>query len=125
MSHNKYISIIATAGIVSWISWIVVINKLNVFESMGISLLLFFLSLSIALICTFTIIGFYFRVWLNKNEIYYHHIQIAFRQSILLTLMVIGAMFFQILRILTWWSGGLLILTILLIELYFISKDPY
>ena len=71
MTHNKYITIIGAAGVLSWIAWWVVINKLNPLESTGLALAFFFITLFIAMACTFTVIGFYFRVWLNKNEIYY------------------------------------------------------
>ena len=123
MSHHRYLAFIAAAGVLSWIAWIVVLAKLNPFESTALALGLFFLSLFLALISTFTVIGFYFRVWLNKNEIYYDHINIAFRQGLLLTIITIGCLVFQIMRVLTWWSGLLFIATVTLIEFYFMAKE--
>jgi hypothetical protein len=125
MTHNNYLTIIGGAGVISWVGWIVVIQKLNPFESVGLALGTFYISLFFALTCTFTVLGFYFRVWLNKNEIYYHHIQIAFRQGILLTAIALGCLTFQMLGVLTWWSGLLLISAITLIEFYFMAKEPY
>lgn len=123
MTHNKYLAIIGTAGLVSWIAWVVVINKLDPFESTGLALALFYLSLFFALTCTFTVTGFYFRVWLNKNEIYYQHIHTAFRQGVLLSAITLGCLTFQIVGILTWWSGLLLIASITLIEFYFMAHE--
>ncbi len=123
MSHHRYLAIIGSAGVLSWIAWVVVINKLDPFASTGVSLGLFFLSLFVALICTFTVVGFYFRVWLNKNEIYYNHINIAFRQGVLLTFLAIGSLAFQLLGVLTWWSGLLFIAAITLVEFYFMAKE--
>lgn len=123
MSHNRYLAIIGSAGVLSWIAWVVVINKLDPFASTGVSLGLFFLSLFVALICTFTVVGFYFRVWLNKNEIYYNHINIAFRQGVLLTFLAVGSLAFQLLGVLTWWSGLLFIAAITLVEFYFMAKE--
>lgn len=123
MTHNRYLSIIGTAGLVSWIAWVVVVNKLDVFESMGLSLALFYISLFFALSCTFTVLGFYFRVWLNKNEIYYQHIHVAFRQGVLLTAITLGCLTFQIMGVLTWWSGLLLIATMTLFEFYFMARE--
>lgn len=123
MSHNRYLAIIGSAGVLSWIAWIVVLNKLDPFASTGLALGLFFLSLFVALICTFTVVGFYFRVWLNKNEIYYNHINIAFRQGVLLTFLAIGSLAFQLLGVLTWWSGLLFIAAITLVEFYFMAKE--
>jgi len=122
MTHNKYIGIIATAGIISWMAVYLVINKLNPIESLGLSMGLFFVSLVFALTSTFTILGYYVRVWFNKNEIYFDHINVALRQGILLTVVVIGALIFQLLGVLTWWSGLMLVAAIVLIELYFVAR---
>ena len=123
MSHNKYLTIIGSAGALSWLAWILVLNKLDPFESTGLALGLFFLSLFFALTCSFTVAGFYFRVWLNKNEIYYSHINVALRQGILLTLIAIGCLLFQLLGVLTWWSGMLFIGAVTLVEFYFMAKE--
>lgn len=127
MTHHRYLSIIAAAGIFSWIAWVVVIHrmdpKIGLTQINGLSLGLFYLSLFFALACTFTVLGFYFRVWLNKNEIYYQHIHIAFRQGVMLTLIALGCLTFQVLGILTWWSGLLLIASITLVEFYFMARQ--
>lgn len=124
MSHNNYLSVVAVAGLVSWLAWTVVIGKLDPFESKGLALGLFFLTLFIALTCTFSIVGFYLRLWLNHNEFFYQHIHLALRQGFLLAVIVNGCLTFQILRVLTWWSGVLLILTVTFVEMYFVAKDP-
>ncbi len=123
MSHHRYLAIIGIAGVLSWIAWIVVINKLDPFASTGLGLGFFYLSLFFALACSFTVLGFYFRMWLNKNEIYYSHINIAFRQGVLLTLIALGCLTFQLLRVLTWWSGLLLIAAVTLIEFYCMARQ--
>jgi len=123
MTHHRYLGIIGTAGVFSWIAWIVVINKLDPFESTGLALGLFYLSLFFALICTFTVAGFYFRVWLNRNEIYYNHINIALRQGFLLTMIALGCLTFQLLGVLTWWSGLLFIAAVTMVEFYFMARE--
>jgi hypothetical protein len=123
MTHHKYISIIALSGVLAWIAWIVVINKLTPYETMGLALSFFYVTLFIALSCTFTAIGFYFRVWLFKNEIFYKHINIALRQGMFLGLIAIFSLVFQMMRVLTWWSGFLLVVVFVLLEFYFSSKD--
>jgi hypothetical protein len=123
MTHHRYISIIALAGLLAWVAWVVVINKLSPVETMGLALAFFYVTLFIALSCTFTVIGFYFRVWLFKNEIFYKHINIALRQGVFLGLIAIFALVFQMMRVLTWWSGFLLVIVFVLLEFYFSSKD--
>lgn len=123
MTHHRYISIIAFSGLLAWIAWILIITKLSPYESMGLSLTFFFITLLIALACTFTVFGFYFRVWLFKNEIFYKHINIALRQGIFLGLIAVFCLVFQMMRVLSWWSGLLLVLIAVLLESYFSSKD--
>ncbi len=123
MTHQKYIMIIGSAALVSWLAFWLVIDKLDPFASTGLALALFFISLFFALTATFTIVGFYIRVWFNRNEIYYDHINVSLRQGILLTLIALGCLLFQLLNALTWWSGLLLIAAITMIEFYLVAKD--
>lgn len=123
MTHQRYIMIIGTAALVSWLAFYLVIEKLDPFASTGLSLALFFISLFFALTSTFTIVGFYLRVWFNKNEIYYDHINVSLRQGILLAMITLGCLLFQLLSVLTWWSGLLLIGAVTMIEFYLVAKD--
>jgi len=123
MTHHKYISYIALSGIVGWMAWLLVVFKLTPYESMGVALSFFFLTLLLALSCSFTVFGFYFRVWLFKNEIFYKHINIALRQGIFLGLITVFCLVFQMMKVLTWWSGLLLVVIAVLLEFYFSARD--
>ncbi len=129
MSHHRYLAIIGAAGVVSWIAWIVVLSRIDPKPGLnsvnGLGLGLFYLSLFFALACTFAVIGFYLRLWLNKNEIFYQHILISFRQGALLSTIAIGCLTFQLLRVLTWWSGLLLIATVTMVEFYFMARQEH
>ena len=123
MTHHRYIGIITVAGAISWIAWFLVLTKLSPYESMGPALTFFFVTLFIALATTLTAIGFYFRLWFFKNEIFYKHINVALRQGVFLSLVAVFSFVFQMMRVLTWWSGILLIVVAVLLEFYFSSKD--
>ncbi len=123
MTHSKYISIIGVAGLFSWFAWILVITRFSPYENMGFALAFFYITFLIALSSTFTVIGFYFRLWFFKNEIFYKHINIALRQGIFLALIAIFSLIFQMLRVLNWGSGILLIFVFVLLEFYFSSKE--
>lgn len=123
MTHHRYISFIGLAGLTAWIAWFLVVNKLDPYQTMGLALSFFFITIFIALTATFTVVGFYFRVWLLKNEIFYKHINIALRQGLILSLVAVFCLVFQMLQVLTWWSGFLLILIAVLLESYFSSRD--
>ena len=122
MTFRKYLSGIALAGSISWLAWILVVSKLNPFESTSLALILFFISLLFALTSTFTLLGFFFRKWLNRNEIYYEHLHVSLRQGALLSFCSIGCLIFLFLGILTWWNGLLLVTVITLVEFYFTAQ---
>ena len=123
MSRSLYLFGIFIAAVFGWASWGVVINKLSPYVSPAPALILFYTSLFIALTATFALLGFYLRVWLNKHEIYYQHINIALRQGVLLSLIMCTGLLFQRLRVLTWWDGLLLVLIMILVEFYFMAKE--
>lgn len=42
MTHNRYLAFVGIAGLVSWVAWFIVLNKLDPFESTALALVLFF-----------------------------------------------------------------------------------
>ena len=123
MSHSFYLLGIFIASVFGWASWGVVINKLSPYASPLPALALFYISLFIALTATFALLGYYLRVWLNKSEVYFQHINIALRQGVFLSILMCTGLIFQRLRVLTWWDGLLLVLVMILIEFYFMAKE--
>lgn len=123
MSRSLYLVGIFIAAIFGWASWGVVVNKLSPYISPVPALVLFYLSVFIAMTATFTLFGYYLRVWLNKHEVYSQHINIALRQGVLLSVIMCTGLVFQRLRVLTWWDGLLLVLIIILIEFYFMARE--
>lgn len=123
MNHRRYLIPIALAAFLSWISWLLVIIKIDPYLSTKIALILFFLTLFSSLVCTFTIIGFIIRRKVSHNEILFSYIGISLRQAILLTFCALGSLFFLLLGVLTWWDGFLLVLIASLIEFYISSSQ--
>ena len=123
MNYNKYMGIIGISAIIGWLGWVLVLTQLSPYKNTSISLTLFLLTLFIALTCSFTVLGFYFRLWLFKNEIFYQHINISLRQGLLLSLITTLCLIFQTAKVLTWWSGLLIITSAVLLEFYFSTKD--
>ncbi len=128
MITNRYIVYLVIAALVSWLAFYLVLNRLDPFVNnnittvAGLSLAMFFVSLFFALTSTFTILGFYIRVWFNKNEVYFDHLNVSLRQAVFLSLIALGSILFQILGVLSWWSGLLLIGSVVAIEAYLLSK---
>lgn len=121
--YLRVISIICFASALSWLAWIIVILNLDPYESTAIALSLFYLSLALALVGTFTLILFFLKKWKFKEEIYLKHIMISLRQGILLgavTLICLSLLMLGLLRI---WNGLLIVILITMIEFYLSGKD--
>lgn len=125
MAHKNYLIIILVAALLAWTAFVTVIFKFNPYESTSVALAFFYLSLFIALSCSFTLIGYFFRMWLYKNEVFYLHINVSLRQGVLLSLIAISCLVLLMLDVLTWWSGGLLITAAVLLEFYFASREEF
>jgi len=123
MKQKNYLLGLALAAIFSWLAWLLVISHINPFSMPTLALVLFFITLFLAISTTFSITGYYLRLWFNKDEIYFYHLTVSMRQGILLATLICLALIFQILRVLTWWDGLLLVTAITLIEFYFLTKE--
>ena len=121
--YKRYLLTIALTSVISWLAWGMVVTKLDPYESTGLALGLFFLSLFFALIGSFTLLGFGLRRWLGKDEVHYHHLSVSLRQGILLSVCTLLCVAFLILGILKWWNGLLLVTISVLIEMYLTSRD--
>lgn len=123
MYYSIYILSIFIAALFGWASFIIVLTKLSPYESAALALTFFYVSLFTALTATFGLIGYYIRVWIYNNEIYFSHITTSLRQGALLSSMTCVAFVFQRMRVLTWWDGLLLLTLIIFIEFYFMMKE--
>ena len=122
-NYKKYLLTIGLTAAVSWLAWGIVITKLDPFESTGLALGLFFLSLLFALIGTFTILGFGLRRWVGKEEFHEQHLTVSLRQGLLLSFCTIFCLAFLIVGVLKWWNGLLLVTVAVLIEMFLTSRS--
>lgn len=78
---------------------------------------LFFFTTGIA-----TLFLFWLRRTFSKNSELEASIGISFRQGALVALAVCALFLLQSFRLLVWWDGGIVVVGILLIELWFLSR---
>lgn len=84
--------------------------------------LLFYGSLLLALVGTFSLLGFFLRVWFTKEEVIFRHLGISTRQSIWFALLLVGSLLLLGAGYLRWWSEILLIVFLVLLEFFFLSR---
>jgi hypothetical protein len=123
MPHNRYILCILIAFALSLSAIFLVLSRLDPYESTSLALGLLFLSAFICLTSFFALLGYFIRKLIYNNEIIYSHINIALRQGLLLSVCSLACFFLLITSTLKWWSGGLIIVFITLIELYVSNQE--
>ena len=123
MTLNKYFISLGIATLFSWLSFVLIILKLNPFGEFNVSFTfsLFYLTLFLALTGTFTIMFSYIHSLREGGMSLYAHVSNAFRQGILLSILCVGLLVLQGLGMLTWWDGLLLAGGILCLELLFLA----
>jgi len=122
MSLRQLLIIVAGATVICWLSWIMVLFEVDPTTSGWVGLLVFYLSLFFALLGSFFLIVLLTRKYLLKKiELEHKIVGSSFRQSFFFALIIIGALFLQSKRFLTWWNIIILILAIGALEYFFLS----
>lgn len=122
MTLSTYLIGISVSTFLCWVAWVLTIINVDPIATGNWGMLSFFVSIFFAAIGTFTVIGFYIRLWFSSNEYYYENITISFRQGILLSFVIVGLLGLQSLRILNIFDGVLFVTSILLLEFYFLAR---
>lgn len=121
MNLYKYLIVLSICTLVAWLAWFFVILLMNPNSGGLLSFIFFYLTLIMALVGTFSVFGYIFRAFIKHDELAYKHVNVASRQSVLLTFLVVSTLLLQSFRVLMWWNLLLLILVTAFIELFFIS----
>lgn len=123
MTFRDYLLVMVIATVAAWAGWIVVLVSIDPTRSGWMGFLFFYLMLAIALVGTLSIVGAGMRVWLKREELVSRHVSRAFRQAILVSILVVGSLVLLSHALLTWWVMVLLVLALALIELVFMSAE--
>ncbi|MBU1148605.1 hypothetical protein KKI23_00790 [Patescibacteria group bacterium] len=123
MPLKRYLIGISLSTLLCWLAWVTVLYYINPESSGFIGLFCFYISLLIALVGTFALLGFFFRVWFSREEIVYKHVGISLRQSLLFSILIVGSLLLLGVELLTWWNGLLFIMGLAVFELFFLTRQ--
>ncbi|KKQ74639.1 MAG: hypothetical protein US94_C0001G0040 [Berkelbacteria bacterium GW2011_GWB1_38_5] len=115
---SLYFILFISAGLVA-----LILFNVNPYQSPFWMLLIFYFTLFLFWTAVFGLIGFYLRIWMTNREVIFAHLIPTLRQSLLISLVFVGLLFLQQMRVLNWWVASLLVVAILMIELFFKSKN--
>jgi len=120
---NRYVFFLALAGVMSSSSLYLVMTKIDPTTDETLGLVLFFLSLFFAVSSILSLIGYFLRMTLYRDELFLNHFNLSLRQGIILGICVCALMGLQVLRTLTWWNGLVIVIISFLIEIYFVAQE--
>lgn len=110
MTLKQYLAIMTAGTLLAWAIWGIVIFYFNPEQTKWTGFLLFYASLFLALLGTFSVFGFIIKAKTNKNdEIVFRHIKRTFRQGLFFSLFCVITLLLAQTRLLTWWNFSLLL----------------
>ena len=122
MGFRDYLLLMGGGTVAAWVAWVVALFAMDPTTSGIIGFLLFFVTLALALIGSFSILGTAFGVWRHPDELVSRQVGRSFRHAILFTGTILGTLQLFASDLFRWWTVGLLLLTITFIELAFLQE---
>lgn len=123
MTLKIFSSLIFVGMVLAWIGWLTILFYVDPTQTEPLGFLLFYFSLALALLGLFYLIGIFFRIKFQKKINIFLNFKTSFRQAIFFTILIIGTIFLQTQRILTWWNIILFILALTILEFFFVAKQ--
>jgi len=118
MTLKRYLLLMFLATLLCWLALASVMFYINPSEAGIVGFLLFYISLFLSLIGTFSLVGFILRVWLTTVPIF-RQVIISFRQGVLFSILVTAVLVIQSQNVLTWWITLLVMLLLGFVEFVF------
>ncbi|OGL73689.1 hypothetical protein A3D72_02105 [Candidatus Uhrbacteria bacterium RIFCSPHIGHO2_02_FULL_57_19] len=120
MTFRQYSIVMSLVSLVAWAGWIAVLFLVDPLSAGSLALLLFYFSLAAALVGTLSLFGLLIRlaVFRRRDTVLSKEVSAAFRQSMMITALLVGSLILQRFRLLTWWNSLLLVLVFGLVELF-------
>lgn len=101
---------------------LLLISNVNPFQAPFWVVGIFYLMIFLFLLGIFAIFGYYFKVWRSNREVIFAHLAPTLRQSAIFSLILVGLLFLEQIRVLNWWIASLFVISLLMLELFFRSK---
>ncbi len=126
MTLRFYLILMSIGTVICWVAWFFVLTGLDPNTAGLLGFLFFYSSLFLALVGTFSIIGFMVRRKILKDdELVFRHVKKTFRQGILLSTLVLTVLFLLQIQLLTWWVAILLAVLYAILESIIFTNRKY
>jgi Ca2+/Na+ antiporter len=126
MNLRYYLIIMSLGTLLCWFAWSSIVYSLDPFAAGILALSFFYGSLFLALLGTFSVLGFVIRrMFIKQDEIVFRHVRRTFRQGVIIATTVIIALLFLHLQLLYWWNSLLLVALAFILEAVFFTSRKY
>lgn len=123
MTLRQYILFMTFGTLLCYVSWFFIIFTVDPEKNSAAVLFFFYLSLFLALIGTFAVLGSLVKIKILKDDkSVFRQIKKVFKQSIFLSILIVSALLLRQYNLLTWLNGILLIVFILILENLFFKE---
>lgn len=118
MNLKQFLTLMIIGTLLCWAMFLLVIFNMPP-ENGYMPLIFFYLSLFLALVGSLAIAGLGTRMLILKNGIVFKEVKNSFRQSLLLSILIISALFLESRNSLAWWNILLLVFALAILEFLF------
>lgn len=126
MTLRQYLLVMTVATLVCWLVWVLVLFIYDPYAAGLVGFALFYISLFLSLLGTYSIIGFAIRIKiLKKDEIVFRHIKHTFRQGIFFASFATISLIMAQNKVLTWWNFSLLLVFFVFLEGLLFANRKY
>lgn len=125
MTLRQYLLLMGACTLLAWSTVALIVTMVDPSQTQIVVFGAFYASLFLAFTGTFSVLGFLSRVIvLRKRAPVSVQVAVSFRQALMLSLLIVVALWMQSKGFLTWWNVLLLAGLLTVLESFFVSAKP-
>ncbi len=122
MTLRQYLTVMAVATIMCWISWIVVILNIDPFTSAALGFIFFYTSLFLSLIGTISLMSFFLYSRFSSQQLpMFRYVKKSFSNALFFSVVTISLLYLQAAGLLHFWNFTVFLLVVALVISFSIS----
>jgi hypothetical protein len=125
MSLRSYLVVMGLATVVAAATFFLVLFRVDPATAGALGFTLFYASLFMTVVGALSMLGFMARVLMHRTELLSRLVHVAFRQSVLIALLVTGSLLLRAAHLLTWWNSLMFVAVLSLMEFFFLSLERH
>lgn len=123
MSLKRYLFLMALSTLLCWLAWITVLFYIDPETAGTTGLICFYFSLFFSFLGTFSLLSLGLRLVLQKEKMPFQLVGISLRQALWLAILVTLSLALMGEDLFTWWAAILLVLALLILEAFFLTRS--